>query len=42
MKKIFLNDYIIEEIFVDQPPDFESHVFFNHVYKLNKALYGLK
>nr|GEW07685.1 copia protein [Tanacetum cinerariifolium] len=38
----FLNDFIIEEVYVAQPPgliDFEKP---NHVYKLKKALYGLK
>jgi hypothetical protein len=27
---------------VEQPPGFESEGYFNHVYKLNKVLYGLK
>ena len=30
-----------EEIFVDQPPGFVDPQFPNHVYKLDKALYGL-
>jgi len=31
-----------EEIYVEQPPGFESHEFPNQVFKLTKALYGLK
>nr|GEW06526.1 xyloglucan galactosyltransferase XLT2 [Tanacetum cinerariifolium] len=31
-----------EEVYVKQPPGFESNEFPNHVYKLDKALYGLK
>jgi hypothetical protein len=27
---------------VEQPPDFESEEYPNHVYKLHKTLYGLK
>ncbi|GJZ96569.1 retrovirus-related pol polyprotein from transposon TNT 1-94 [Tanacetum coccineum] len=30
------------EVYVQQPPEFESSEFPNHVYKLDKALYGLK
>ena len=42
VKSIFLNSYITEEVYVEQPSDFENHAFPNHVFKLNKALYGLK
>ena len=42
VKGTFLNGYIVEEVFVEQPFGFENHVFSNHVFKLNKALYGLK
>ena len=42
VKSAFLNGIINEEVYVEQPPRFESHDFSNHVYKLNKALYGLK
>ena len=42
VKSTFLNGIINEEVYVEQPPRFESHEFSNHVYKLNKALYGLK
>ncbi|XP_021747557.1 uncharacterized protein LOC110713413 [Chenopodium quinoa] len=30
------------QVYVEQPPGFESQEFPNHVYKLDKALYGLK
>ncbi|KAH9801414.1 hypothetical protein KPL71_001018 [Citrus sinensis] len=42
VKSAFLNGYIIEEVYVKQPPGFENEKFPNHVYKLSKALYGLK
>ena len=42
VKGAFLNGYIAEEVYVEQPPGFENHAFPNHVFKLNKALYGLK
>ena len=42
LKNIFLNDYIAEEIFVEQPLGFENHALSNHIFKLNKALDGLK
>ena len=42
VKSAFLNDYIQEEVYVNQPPGFENHKFPNHVFKLKKALYGLK
>ena len=42
VKSAFLNGFIKEEVYVSQPPDFEDHQHPNHVYKLNKALYGLK
>jgi hypothetical protein len=41
-KSAFLNGPIREEVYVEQPPDFESEEYPNHVYKLHKALYGLK
>ena len=42
MKSAFLNGYIIELVYVEQPPSFEDEKKPNHVYKLRKALYGLK
>ena len=42
VKSAFLNGYINEEVYVDQPPGFEDHKYPNHVFKLKKALYGLK
>ena len=42
VKSAFLNGYIMEEVYVSQPPGFQDHKYPNHVYKLKKALYGLK
>jgi hypothetical protein len=42
VKSAFLNGYINEEVYVEQPPSFEYDKKPNHVYKLKKALYGLK
>jgi transposase InsO family protein len=42
VKSAFLNGYIQEEVYVEQPPGFEDYKQPNHVYKLRKALYGLK
>ncbi|GJS21094.1 retrovirus-related pol polyprotein from transposon TNT 1-94 [Tanacetum coccineum] len=42
VKSSFLNGKISEEVYVQQPPGFESSGFPNHVCKLDKALYGLK
>jgi hypothetical protein len=42
VKSTFLNGPIKEEMYVEQPPGFESEGYPNHVYKLYKALYGLK
>jgi transposase InsO family protein len=42
VKCAFLNGFLEEEVYVAQPPGFESSDFPNHVYKLDKALYGLK
>jgi len=42
VKSAFLNGYLKEEVYVMQPPGFENNEFPNHVFKLNKALYGLK
>jgi hypothetical protein len=42
VKSAFLNGPISEEVYVEQPPGFEDPQFPNHVYKLHKALYGIK
>jgi hypothetical protein len=42
IKSTFLNGPIKEEVYVEQPPSFESEGYPNHVYKLHKTLYGLK
>ena len=42
VKSAFLNGYINEFIYVEQPPNFEDDKKPNHVYKLRQALYGLK
>ena len=42
MKSVFLNGFINEEVYVEQPPGFQSFNFPNHVFKLKNAFYGLK
>ena len=42
VKSAFLNGYLEEEVYVDQPQGFEVEGKENNVYKLKKALYGLK
>nr|GEW60935.1 hypothetical protein [Tanacetum cinerariifolium] len=42
VKSTFLNGKISKEVYVQQPPGFESNEFPNHFCKLDKALYGLK
>ena len=42
VKSVFLNGFINEEVYVEQPSGFGSFNFPNHVFKLKKALYGLK
>ncbi|WVZ89318.1 hypothetical protein U9M48_035739 [Paspalum notatum var. saurae] len=42
VKSAFLNGFIEEEVYVRQPPRFESARFPDRVYKLRKVLYGLK
>lgn len=41
VKSAFLNRKLSEEVYVLQPPRFESIYFPNYVCKLNKTLYGL-
>ena len=42
VKSAFLNGYIKEEVFVEQPSGIQDFEFPNHVYKLKKDLYSLK
>ncbi|GJV96776.1 zf-CCHC domain-containing protein [Tanacetum coccineum] len=42
VKSAFLNGFINEEVYVAQPPGFIDFQKPNYVYKLKKALYGLK
>ncbi|GJW80238.1 retrovirus-related pol polyprotein from transposon TNT 1-94 [Tanacetum coccineum] len=42
VKSTFLNGKLKEEVYVKQPPSFESSEFPDYVCKLDKALYGLK
>ena len=42
VKSAFLNGFLKEEAYVEQPKGFEDPKCPNHVYKLDKALYGLK
>ncbi len=42
VKSTFLNGYVDEEIYVEQPEGFEVPGKEDYVYKLKKALYGLK
>ena len=38
----FLNGVVEEEVYVEQPLDFETHDRESHVFRLNKSLYGFK
>jgi hypothetical protein len=42
IKSAFLNGPIKEEVYVKQPPDFESEEYPNHVYELHRTLYVIK
>ena len=42
VKSAFLNGFIEEQVYVEQPSSFESFDFSNHVFKISKELYGLK
>jgi len=42
VKSAFLNGFIDEEVYVNQPQGFVDPTFPNHVLRLTKALYGLK
>ena len=42
VKSAFLNGYLKELVYVEQPEVFEDSKHSQHVYQLTKALYGLK
>jgi hypothetical protein len=42
VKTAFLNGFINELVYVEQPHRFEDPRYPNHAYGLSKALYGLK
>ena len=42
VKNAFLNGYLHEEVYVEQPKGFIDPTYPDHVFKLKKALYGLK
>ena len=42
VKSTFLNGYVNEEVYVDQPLGFEDTNHPDYVFKLKKALYSLK
>ena len=42
VKSAFLNGFINELVYIDQPPGFEDPRYPNHVYRLSNVLYGLK
>ena len=42
VKSAFLNGFLNEKVFVEQPKGFQDPYFLVHVLRLKKALYGLK
>ena len=42
VKSAFLNGLLKEEVYVKQPPGFEHEQYPDYVFKLKKALYGLR
>ena len=42
VKSVFLNGKLSKEVYVAQPLGFFDAKYPNHVYRLEKALYGLK
>ena len=42
VKRVFLNSFINEEVYVGQLQGFKNHKFSDYVFKLKKTLYCLK
>ena len=42
VKSAFLNGFIEEGVYVEQPPGFVDPIHSDFIFKLDKALYGLK
>ena len=42
VKTAFLNGKLIEEVYMEQPPGFETSTSTNKVCKLKRSIYGLK
>jgi hypothetical protein len=42
IQNAFLHDFLFEDVYMVQPPDFTNPNYSQHVYKLHKALYSLK
>ena len=42
VKSVFINGFLQEEVFVEQPKGFVDAHHPNHIYRLKNALYGLK
>ena len=42
VKCVYLNGFLDEQVYMEQPRSFENPSFSDHVYKLDKALYVLK
>ena len=41
VKTTFLNETLQEEVYVKQPPEYEDLHYLEHIYRFEKALYGL-
>ena len=42
VKSVFLNDFVKEEVYVEQPPGFVDPAHPDFIFRLEKVLYGLK